>query len=249
MKIAPVTHYREPEFPTRAILDAQPELLRRVPRRWQRHALVLTTLATACLLTADRWSWSADAPAKTARIAPIFQHGDGRGSFGCDAVAPPVFLGEDEARQVIIEEGKRAGLDFHADVLTLPDVAVPLTPPEGARERKDPKGPKTQQKPLALDGTDEKRHISFEFISEKDYAAWRDKPENYRGFSSVSHVDYLATAQTLHDGLLQAKPEGAIGIFYEPLPSYSEAAKEQAREELRQQVRDFIVWLKGQGVI
>jgi len=48
-------------------------------------------------------------------VAPIFRHGAGHGSFGCKAVNPPVFLSEDEARQVIIEEGETGGLSFTLD--------------------------------------------------------------------------------------------------------------------------------------
>ena len=37
-------------------------------------------------------------------VAPVFEHGKGRGIAGCIVVAPPVFLSEEEALQVISEE-------------------------------------------------------------------------------------------------------------------------------------------------
>jgi hypothetical protein len=76
----------------------------------------------------------------------------------------------------------------------------------------------------------------------------------------------LATAQAVRAGLEQAKPAGAVAVFYDPIVGYSdvrenageekvdwqavpEKAKMLARYELRQQVRDFIKWLKAQGVV
>ena len=53
MKVTPIKQYSRPNFPTRTILDERPELLRLVPKRWQRNPVVIAALAaTAALATA-----------------------------------------------------------------------------------------------------------------------------------------------------------------------------------------------------
>ncbi len=37
-------------------------------------------------------------------VAPIFEHGEGRGATGCVVIVPPVFLSEEEALQIANEE-------------------------------------------------------------------------------------------------------------------------------------------------
>lgn len=273
MKIEPLSRYPRPRFPTRSILDEHPEMLRLVPERWQRNPIVLSALAGICLLILSSKELDAATPGKggkaakaAPRIAPIFQHGDGRGAFGCEAINPPVFLSEDEARQVIIEEGKRAGIKFTPDSLTLKRVNVakpyrePIELPGGIMGH-----PGTIS--LKLDGTDLKRGISFEYVSESDETAVMGEPDHS---SSVYSIDTLKAARTLRTGIMTAKPKGTYAVFYDPMSSppgngffssssetdwetrqakgYSEAIK-ISREQLRKQVKDFIVWLKTQGII
>jgi hypothetical protein len=45
-------------------------------------------------------------------VAPIFEHGEGRGATGCVVVTFPVFLSEEEAMQVIREELAEHGIDL-----------------------------------------------------------------------------------------------------------------------------------------
>jgi len=60
------------------------------------------------------------------KVAPIFEHGKGRGVFGGE-VAPPRFLTEEEARNVIVDEAKKAGVTFVAGGPVLPNISVPIT--------------------------------------------------------------------------------------------------------------------------
>ncbi|MHB0998916.1 MAG: hypothetical protein ACYC27_06690 [Armatimonadota bacterium] len=268
MKIIPVKKYVIPDFPTHDILDEHPELLRLVPERWQRNPIVLSALAGLCLLVLSSKELSA-APSKAApRIAPIFQHGEGSGSFGCMAVNSPVFLSEAEACRVIIDEGKRAGITFVSKVQTLRSVSVPVTDRYamfGPSQHKSNGGIKTSQSSLQLDGTDRKRNISFEYVSESDFNKW----EKHGEFASSAYTyELLNTAKSLREGLKKAEPSGTYAVFYDPmsiLPDnwyvgpdtdwekrYAKAeaqATKTSRDELRKQVKDFIVWMKAQGVI
>jgi len=75
-------------------------LLSRVPERWRQNALVVGVLGGVVgLVLAAQNSASAQqrAPGPPSRVAPIFSHGEGRGAFGCLAVAAPVFLAEDQS--------------------------------------------------------------------------------------------------------------------------------------------------------
>ena len=273
-----VLHYDAPGYPTRDALQNHPELLQCVPERWRRNRFVLAVLSIAVpSLLARHAQAGATKPAKgdCVRIAPIFVHGDGRGAFGCVVVNPPVFLSEDEARQVVQDEAKKAGIEFAPDALVLKDVRVPVTDQYGFVEEREPreKGqnpkPKTQQRDLKLDGYDKSRKIAYETVSMEDFADWEKKDR--MGWCSVSSYDFKGTAETLTNGVSHAKGNTVVGVFYEPGASAPEtvrperkltgeewkthwkarekAAKELGEEELRRQVQDFVAWLKAQGVI
>ena len=210
-----------------------PELLRLVPERWQRNPHVLRILSGAvCLLLA--------AETASAEVAPLFVHGEGRGAFGCIAVNPPVFLSEAEARQVIVEEAGKAGLKFEPDALTIPGATLPVTNLYWCGGEPGPL--ETRKGKLVLDGFDRKHNVAFEFVSDEDVADWKNR--HPRCASSVSVYDVRGAATTLRDGLPSGKDAPQIGIFYEPASPKGHGAK-----ELRAQVRDFIAWLKAQGVI
>ena len=280
MKVAPIKNYNGASFPTRRIIDEHPELLKLVPKRWQTNPAVLTALAGLCVMMADcRQSAGAET---TSRVAPIFQHGDGRGGFGCRAINPPVLLSEDEAREVVVQEGKRAGVSFQPDAATLPSVAMPLTtrwPFRADLDKNDKYHPRkrTHRLSVKLDGTDPKRHISYEVVTRTDFDAWETKDLSKLRMCSAWGVDIVDAATEFRNGLIKARPKGVYGVFYDPcvgrrdaekrydvhLPKYGtpnvdwkaeyakmdNKAKDLARELLRAQVRDFIKWLKAEGVI
>ena len=52
-------------------------------------------------------------------VAPIFQHGEGRGATGCIVMSPPVFLSEEEALQVIREEMAAKGVQLGTNQTTV----------------------------------------------------------------------------------------------------------------------------------
>ncbi len=214
MEIRPVTRYETPDYPAREILRQHPELLRIVPKRWQGNPVVLTALTGLCMMMlGSRAAASADqngekkAPPASA-VAPLFVHGEGRGAFGCVAVNPPEFLSE-EARQVIIEEAKRAGIEFKANGATLPKIEVPITDshlPPRVPDPNTPQEPKTKEQALELDGTEKKRSIAFEFVSDADFEAWSKRREH---ITLVQLKDIQGTARLLRDGIEKAKPRGA----------------------------------------
>ncbi|OPZ87018.1 MAG: hypothetical protein BWY76_00672 [bacterium ADurb.Bin429] len=76
LTITPVAAYSAPTYPTRGQLGADPEALRRVPRRWQGQAVVLAVLAGAGVVTLAAGTAQAVEKAKiVARLAPLFPLG------------------------------------------------------------------------------------------------------------------------------------------------------------------------------
>ena len=222
MKLQPVSRYRNSGYPTRHILDSQPELLRVTPRRWHTNAAVLAALTSASLIIATRWA-AADDAKQPSRVAPIFTHGEGQGVFGCVAVNPPVILSEDEARYVVVQELAAAGLKMTADVKTLPDLIV----------GKDNEGNETKM-PLVLDGTDEKTGISYEFVSATDQQQWN--PQEF--VTTVYNYNTKGTAENLGEALRAANPGGNYGIFYDPM-SQKHPRNEQAASATLSESRTF----------
>jgi hypothetical protein len=107
----PVRKYSQPKYPSRLEIAGRPILLHRhQPPAWRKWpeltgAAGLFLLAEAARLpAADSPPNASQNPAQAkavAVVAPIFQHGEGRGATGCIVMSPPVFLSEEEALQVI----------------------------------------------------------------------------------------------------------------------------------------------------
>jgi hypothetical protein len=274
MKLTPVASYRPPRYPTHDYLLDHPELLRLVPRRWRGNRLVLAALgATTILLTSCKAQESSTGTSGQRCVAPIFHHGDGRSSFGCVAISPPVFLTEDEALQVITDEAKSVGLHFE-----------PI--PQGVHSGIPNTTVLTPNGNVTFDAFEAVHRIGIEFIPAKEAADW----DGRRDMGTAGELSTVAAAENFRNNLAAAKHPPVIGIFYDPLPYYSmrkladsalvadawqrescdylaahpvnepNPNKVNWREHqvmqrfqseylLRLQVRDFIAWLKAEGVI
>jgi len=210
VEITPLTRYREPNFPTREILDDHPELLRILPNRWRQNAVVTTALTAACSLAMMSAGRAHAAP--NDRVAPIFMHGAGdlRGMFATMPTTSPIFLPEDEARLIIVEELKKAGLDITPDRPKLIAVSYAL---------KDPKTEEVhrEQHDLVLDGEDAERHVAYEYLSQDDWAKsllWENASFQMREALSVMPA-YAGVTRT---AIAETRPDDRIAIFYDPAP-------------------------------
>lgn len=194
----------------------------------------------------------AEVPQAKTLSVPLFVHGNGRGSFGCDSVLPPVYLSEDEAAQVIRETAAEYGVDFSGKG-TVNSKKLPYTNVYGDEMEKTYKGE------LALDGYDGALGIGFEYVSQRDVSDWH---LDTGMMSTVEVFDMKGTAERLTEAV------NGTAVFYDPGMDYSEMPdwnseddwdraveeycsrqKERMMEDLRAQVVDFLEWLKGQGVI
>jgi len=274
MGIKPVKFYDHPQYPDKLEVLNHPELLKSLPERWKSSSRTLIALSallglmlggckpsTDAVLDPDKENDGKSGGENTRRvewIAPIFEHGDGRGSFGCVSVAPPAFLSEEEALDVIRAEAESMGIILGAEILKFENVRIPETKFYLSEKNKVDSSKKGD---LVLDGYDDSKNIAVEFVSQDDYSNWRVK-EGVE--SSVSDYDFLSAAKILRDGLDGKVRDYVVGVFYDPMPELTEEEiwdesisfeekeamlKERSKELLRNQVRDFLEWLKGQGII
>lgn len=168
-------------------------------------------------------------------VAPVFKHGLGQhiDSIVASRNKKPPTWSEKNARNVIVDEAKKLGVEFAVDG-KMPGV-------EGIRSIQDGKASSAESRnqdqsmPMAFDGVSKAGNITFEILTSEDVP---DKTDN------TDHItDFLGAAQKLVEELKTKRGEYKVGIFYDPLAGKSEVADE---EPLRQQVRDFVAWLKNE---
>jgi hypothetical protein len=283
MDIVPVKKYKQPQYPTKKEVLDNPRILKNLPDRWKDNVYVGAAFSTLLIFTltscapknvsgnsdpVDKGTITAtDSTDKKAVVAPIFEHGSGRGSFGCVSVAPPAFLSEEEAFQVVQEEAKKYGITFEKEKLVMDKAEIPETKyfysPEVIGEDNGEESEfkkSTISGELKLDGYDNSKKIAFEFISSEDYEAWH---KNEEMASTVQDYNFLSAAKVLKEGVNEKNGDTNLGIFYDPMPSLSHEQisgendinalqiklKKMAQEDLRNQVVDFLKWLKAQGIV
>ncbi len=253
-KSKPVRKYAGPKYPTRVEVAARPSLLQRhQPPAWRNWpemtgAVGLFLLAdTARLVAADSPTKSAPTKAQTqavAVVAPIFQHGEGRGATGCIVMSPPVFLSEEEALQVIREEMAAKGVQLGTKQTTIAGVtarrvvrvvpaAVAPIQGEAAKGTKPTRPPfEIKQEPSKPDAADPKKNVFVEFLSERDADHWdweRMKEEDKMVISTVHSYDMPKTAAYVASLVKrQATDKLYFGAFYDPLAGTLDPSKQIA---------------------
>ncbi len=267
MEIKPIENYKTPLYPKKEEILRNPNLLKTLPERWRGNAYVAVALSSLLFMTLTACSNKDGGNAKIGKPVPIFIHGDGRGSFGCISVAPPAFLSEDEAFDVISEEAKKEGIIFEKNATILENVKIPKTDTfYSPSEEEKSKKMGTVEADLTLDGFDKVKHIGYEFVSKDDIHEWADKNQNM--WSSVEKFEFLSTADTLSQGVKDKTGDKMVAVFYDPHYKFDSKdikniisknkddytkmeneLKEHVKVDLREQVKDFINWLKGQGMI
>lgn len=262
--VKPISRYREPRYPTAEQALRDPALLRRTPKRFSAIPAVCAALSATLALGLAGCQADPGAEETNALNVPVFAHGEGIGSYGCVSVAPPVFLSEEEALSVIRDEAAKYGLECSASEKTI-TAQLPLHNASPLKE--DHMNPlKTARGELTLDGYFNSAGIGVEFVSVDDLAAWQDPSQT--SFSSVESYFFRDAADALSAG------NKNLAVFYDPaaadfsefqydwpeeddggksyaayLNEYTARQKEKSLDELRAQVKDFLEWLQGQGVI
>jgi hypothetical protein len=243
----PIRKQPVPSYPSR--LDAQndPQLLMTLPPAWLARpevrgaaGLFLAASLTGCDGNSDARSAPGSPPPPVPVVAPVFEHGKGlapdwrpsRGMLGCVAVAAPVYLSEEEARQIIAEELARVGVDVHQQDVTLPTVVI-----TGCVEKlrvnwqtemheiryEDVSGP------LAVDLFDPQRHVGVEYISGADY-------ESLGGTNDETQwsIDLKTVAASVGDEVRTHGNGIYFGTFYDPVHYWQFSEAEEIAREARE---------------
>jgi hypothetical protein len=252
MKSRPVRKYAQPKYPTRLEIAARPALLHRhQPPAWRKWpeltgAAGLFLLADATrLLAADNPPKLGQTPTEataTAIIAPIFQHGEGRGATGCIVMSPPVFLSEEEALQVIREEMASKGVKLGTNQTTLAGTtvervvsSVPVAS-TGATKGTKPavRSVESKQEPPKADAGDPKKKVFIEFVGASDARHWDWERSREAGkwiISSVQSYDLPKTANYVVERVKQQTTDKLYsGVFYDPMAGILDFSKLQAKK-------------------
>jgi hypothetical protein len=235
-QVRKVRRQRRPGYPTRPEVTRDPELLRRhIPSAWKKSAQVTAALS---ILLASAHAEDSGTKEKAAKVAPIFDHGDGRGHVGCVAINPPRLLSEEDALKIIAEEAGKASL-----VLTLRNVPLQeVKIHHGMHARQNKEAGVSQIipggiMPLEVDLADKDRRVVVEFVSRDDdftFGGTRDTIESSRD------IDFRGIAKLLAAQIADAdKTSGRFyGGFYDPavrsedipFPKIAENATEEERK-------------------
>ncbi|MEW6366501.1 MAG: hypothetical protein AB1714_17885 [Acidobacteriota bacterium] len=270
MKLKSVKKYRNANYPDRSTLRSNPQLINgAVPQRWLKKGLTTGTLLM--LVGSCDQGWHAatqgggpqtkrdpssldhqarhEGRAHEFKMPPLFIHGDGHGATGCVVVTPPVFLSEDEAIDLIINELRNSGFSPSDKPLLLDGVLTEERREKYDRDRlqagRAAEYEKGQKHLFYLDGYDSNRGIGFKFVSSENY----EKLGGPSSDSTVMSYDMVAVAQEIRERLA-GEPVSAV-VFYDPIIQRDGCRRgeceAEARELLKEQVRDFVEWSRRES--
>ena len=243
MKIQAISTYRGASgYPTLAEIQRTPELLARVPARWEQSSGFAALLGLLALATAPRAEAAdneaapsaaaldpdvavapqdnvSDVQKTAAVVAPMLEEAldqDGRGSFGCISVCPATFMPEDEALELIRTELEAAGLRLQEGV-ELDNVMAPVQKPVDAKahdSRAWEKGNELGPRPVRFDWADPERAVYVDYLAQRDYRTWEG-----RMVSVNDSYDFAALARKVAEayGQYPATNKTVFGVFFEPL--------------------------------
>ena len=193
--------------------------------------------------------------------------------MGCEMVAPPVFLSEQEALAIIKGVAADAGVNFGDR-----PPKYTATQNNGNRELYNGRenGIVLGDGNIGLDLYDGEKNVAVAYISmneaEEKYLPGEDGSVM---MSSVTSYRPRELAEMTVEDFAQQNGDISVGVFYDPgvsweseehkrildeyynseknwdekVAQYEADTKQLIEEDLRAQVRDFIEWLQGQGII
>ncbi|UCH97234.1 MAG: hypothetical protein JSV88_10390 [Candidatus Aminicenantes bacterium] len=183
-------------------------------------------------------------------IAPLFIHGSGTGATGCIVMSPPVFLPEEEAVEIILSQLKTEGFQFEMRDHILPGVFTREVIATYEAKWKPRQIELDVQYPFYFDLYDEQLNLGIKFVSRENYF----KLGGPANTSSVQDYNMIDIAQAVREKLSDYNKTNAA-VFYDPMVNYEryprgsrKEALKQAGRELRNQVNNFIHWLKHEIV-
>ena len=265
-----------PTYPTKLDALAAPGLLEKhVPAAWLGRREIAGALGVFLAANAAGCRQEAATPVGSrgrldpkaaAIVAPLFEHGRGQGesrwALACIAVASPTYLPEEEALALIRDELSKSGLVLAPQSTALDDVIIVGHELKyGFEWISNNKGREFEKVsgPLAADLVDPERQVVIEYVAHEDF-----DPLGGDDRASWS-MDIKGVAASVGREVARQGHGVYFAAFYDPVRYYAyydkdyagegdwagteSEAQSQARQMLREQVQDFVAWLKGQGVI
>jgi hypothetical protein len=177
-------------------------------------------------------------------VAPVFAHGEGRGASGCIVISPPVFISEDEAIKIILDQLRAEGYNFSRE--KCPTFSFKVLNLANCDLKK-----KEISIKLEMDAYNANSKWVIQYISDSDFSKFATK----KGcFSSVIDYDTKQAAEIINKELKKKRKTNAV-VFYDPVTRINlddgkqfdkkmELAKKESKDLLLAQVNDFINWLK-----
>jgi len=272
LAVEPLKSYGIPRYPTLAVHTSDPGFTaRHIPVSWTTKNVTLGILAAYTMSASALLAGASEpvlgiqldakkgqeakphdragATSEQVSIAPVFIHGDGRGAVGCVVIGAPVFLSEDEAIEIVLAELGHGGLSFDERDHLVPGMEWDQPLVRKGHFLSDDRFPAPAKKPFTVELYDSRTKLAVKLITGQNYTLSGGAFDG----SSVGNYDLLALAQKTVERLQAAANVNAV-VFYDPLEyggpfgEGHEAGIARAREQLRAQVRDFLLWLKARGI-
>ena len=274
MEIKPINQSKNPNYPILEYYVENPEILaRNIPNRWIKNKYIATSISVfvlcgnascgqklnfkdieiATTLKGGNLISSSETKENnkdTIKIAPIFAHGKGSGATGCVVMSPPVFISEDEARQIIFNALAAENILFDTANCPIIKFQAPPIADEcfGFHDKKDTSVANVE---LEMDAYNAEYNLAIQFVSTKDFFKFRSDNECW---SSVQGFDTKKAATFIREELNANGNSNAV-VFYDPITrivhdenknwdASKKQAKNEAKELLLAQVNDFIEWFK-----
>jgi len=195
------------------------------------------------------------------KIAQIFSHGSGTGGIGCIVSSPPVFISEDEARKIIFTALKEENIEF--STTNTPVLKFSFFPIDYDYSKKgNHKNVKKETIEIKTDGYNAKNNLVIEYVSYNVYNKF--KTDYMDEYSSVQVISTKVVAERIRNELIAQNKFNAV-VFYDPI-AYEERREvdmlslldknpphvdlpHPSRDQLKEQVKDFIEWIKKEGII
>ncbi len=226
MKIEPVKAIMNPGYPTKIQSLEDTVLLKNLPNRWKQIAVVCTAISSFSLTSCSE---------AINYINDLLSRGQTQQLEG-DVMATRINLSEKEAIDIITDELSKQGIT--ADKESIEDINADV--PAKYEYIDTGINLETQNTSMTLDGIIEDKNIGFEYISNGDMNEWLGET-----LDEYTHDEILNVYKESIDNNIIKDDDMKAVMFYSEY-AYS---RQNAEDNLRSQVNDFINWLKEQGII
>ncbi len=221
MEIKPIKKYSIPVYPQKEVVNRDPSVLKSIPQRWKNNASLGVMLSGLLIL-------------------PLAGCGVGQTA---GEVAPPMnLLTEEDARQIIMDEAKKEGINFEVTDKEIKNIDLRFT---GSYDKDGKTVVSEAAITFQLDGLDENKLVGFEFITGDDFYEWTEIAKE-QGKLEYCGFDEATAAKDLQEAANKNVDNIIVGTFYNPTDTMT---VDESKEALRVQVKEFIEWLKAEGVI